>query len=424
MNTTDSNPRLRPARDRLIINAMSLVGTSAITSGLGFVFWWTAARLLPAELVGAGSAVVSAMLLISTLAMLGLGTLLISELPSRPTEAAGLMSAALITCGVVSMLAAGAFALVLPHLAPAFTWVSASPGHFVLFASGIVFTTITLVFDQAIIGLLRGDLQLWRNGLSATVKIIALLLIGLVSVFPTDQAVYFAWLAGNVASMVAVGWLAWASRLHLLARPDWPGMSKLFNRGLRHHGLNLAMQAPGLALPVLVAGQLSSGSYARFYIAWMVAGFVGMVPYALATVLPAVDAGNASALHTRFRSSLTWAFMACSFGIVILVLVAPVLLGMFGPTYRLEATDSLRILALTSIPVIVKAHYIALGRIQGRLNHVAVVVLIGGVTELCAAALGGHLGGLTGLSIGLLLAYTAEALYMLPKVLHGAGWSP
>lgn len=46
----------------ILWNASSLVGTTAIGSGLGFIYWWLAARLYPAEAVGLASAV-SALLL-------------------------------------------------------------------------------------------------------------------------------------------------------------------------------------------------------------------------------------------------------------------------------------------------------------------------------------------------------------------------
>ena len=44
----------------LYSNAGSLVAATAVTSGLGFVYWWVAARLFSQEAVGFASAIVSA----------------------------------------------------------------------------------------------------------------------------------------------------------------------------------------------------------------------------------------------------------------------------------------------------------------------------------------------------------------------------
>ena len=66
----------------LFLNAGSLMATTAITSLFGFAYWWVAARTAPAEAVGQASAAVSAMTLIGTIGMFGMGTMLISDLSS------------------------------------------------------------------------------------------------------------------------------------------------------------------------------------------------------------------------------------------------------------------------------------------------------------------------------------------------------
>jgi hypothetical protein len=51
----------------LIINSSSLVGATFISSGLGFFFWWLAARRFSPEAVGLASAAISAMTLLATI---------------------------------------------------------------------------------------------------------------------------------------------------------------------------------------------------------------------------------------------------------------------------------------------------------------------------------------------------------------------
>lgn len=57
----------------------SLLGTTIVTSALGFVYWWTAARLAPIHEVGAATAVISTMTLVGAIGMFGFGTMLIAE---------------------------------------------------------------------------------------------------------------------------------------------------------------------------------------------------------------------------------------------------------------------------------------------------------------------------------------------------------
>jgi len=68
----------------IVSNAGSLVATQLVTSGLGFLFWLVAARWFSPAGVGFAAAAISAMTLLGTFGMLGLGTLLMGELPRRP----------------------------------------------------------------------------------------------------------------------------------------------------------------------------------------------------------------------------------------------------------------------------------------------------------------------------------------------------
>jgi hypothetical protein len=67
----------------LLDNAGTLLGTTAVTVGLGFFYGALAARLFTQQEVGYGAAAVSAMTLLGTIGTFGLGSLLVGELPRR-----------------------------------------------------------------------------------------------------------------------------------------------------------------------------------------------------------------------------------------------------------------------------------------------------------------------------------------------------
>src|ERR1039457_4536730 len=146
----------------LLSNASSLVAATGITSVLGFAYWAVAARLFSQQAVGYGSAAVSAMTLLGTIGMFGLGTVLIGELPRR-SPGAGLVSAALLTSALGSLVLGLGFAIVAPLVSRRFGHIIGTPSQAALFAVGVGLTGVSLVFDQATIGLMRGGLQLSRN---------------------------------------------------------------------------------------------------------------------------------------------------------------------------------------------------------------------------------------------------------------------
>jgi len=140
----------------LLSNAGSLVMSTGVASLLGVIYWAVATRLFSQRAVGYASAAVSAMTLLGTIGMLGLGTLLIGELPRR-RDRAGLVAAALLTCGLAALLLGGGFAVVAPRVSVNFAIMIGTPARGLLFAAGVAVTAVTLVFDQATIGLMRGS---------------------------------------------------------------------------------------------------------------------------------------------------------------------------------------------------------------------------------------------------------------------------
>lgn len=187
----------------ILLNTGSLVGTAAITSGLGFAYWVVAARLFTVSAVGVAELMNSMMTLLGNIAMLGLGTLLTGELTRRPGKEWGLINAALIVTGGAGIVAGVIFAFIVPFVSPNLDEIGANGFNISLFALGVGFTTLTSVLDLALIGILRGGVQLSRNAVFAVVKLAALI----ASFFffqKSGMTIYVTWLIGNVVSLVVL----------------------------------------------------------------------------------------------------------------------------------------------------------------------------------------------------------------------------
>jgi len=401
----------------MLFNAGSLVGTTAVTSVLGFAYWWVAARRFSLESVGIASALIPAMMLLGGLCVLGLGTLLITELPRNPEQAGELLNTALLVVAVVGMGIGVIFALIAPAISPGFQVLRTSITSVFLFAAGISLTAVTLVLDQAFIGLLRGGLQLGRNTFFAFAKLLMLSIVGFLLPHADGITVYTTWTLGNTLSLwVLLFWMFSRRReRHGGYRPQWSLLRKLGGAAIQHHLLNLALQAPTLLLPLLVTTILSVHANAWFYVAWMIAGFVFIVPSALTTVLHAMNAAQTTTLAQKARATMGIAFLVSLFVTLALTFATKQVLGLFGNSYE-NAAQCLQILLLASFPLIIKNHYISFCRIQDRITQAMLAMAPGGLLELGAAILGAHVAGLTGLSIGWVVAISIESLFMLPTV--------
>src|SRR5262245_37524866 len=135
----------RWANDNRIIvkNASSLVSTAAVTSALGFIYWWLAARQFSPPAVGLASAAVSAMMLLGSISALGLGSLLINELPRHPDKTPALIVTAVLVAGTAGGVLGMLFALVAPRLSANLRPLTASFGSELLFAVGVAATAVT-----------------------------------------------------------------------------------------------------------------------------------------------------------------------------------------------------------------------------------------------------------------------------------------
>ena len=400
-----------------------MVGTTILTSILGFAYWWVAARQFSPETVGFASAAISAMLLLGNICILGLGTLLIGELPRHRGKEASLIIGALLIVGGLGGGVGVLFAFVAPAISPAFQILRANLGDIALFAIGVALTAITLVLDQALIGLLRGDWQFWRNTLFAATKLVALFAVGVFLSHITGLTIYATWTAGNALSLaVFAGFVVlkggWSVSSYL---PEWVLLRRLRSAALQHHILNLMLQIPPFALPVLTTIILSARVNAWFSVSYMIAAFVSFLPGALATVLYAISSAQPTLLPHKARLTLGLSLVACLLANVVFLLGARQILDLFGHAYAEQASWSLRILGLVAFPVIIKNHYIAVHRVQGQLTQAMLPIAAGTFLEVGVSVLGAYLGGLIGLSLGLMISVCIEAVYMSPTV-YKAVW--
>lgn len=403
----------------MLTNAASLIGTTGVTSVLGFAYWWLAARRFLPEVVGIGSASIAIMALLGSFCVLGLGTLLITELPRQPEQEGSLISTALILVGVVGMVVGVLFVLIAPYLSTEFLPLRASVTDVIIFGLGVSQTAITIVLDQALIGVLRGSIQLWRNTIFAIGKLILLFMASVWIAHATGMSIYATWTIGGILSLIALVVClpfnkSWRSRNYL---PQWSLLKKLGLSALQHHVLNLALQMPSLLMPVLVTTLLSAKMNAWFYVSWMIVNVVFLVPNALTTVLHAMNSAQPATLAQKARSTIGLAFLASLGANIVLLFGTQQVLSVFGSGYAENAAWSMRFLALAAFPLVIKAHYISICRIQDRVTKAMLSMIPGGVLELVAASVGAYLGGLSGLSLGWTLAIFCEALFMLPTVL-------
>jgi hypothetical protein len=206
-----------------------------------------------------------------------------------------------------------------------------------------------------------------------------------------------------------------------------------------HAVVNLALESADLAMPIIVLSLLTPAQNAGFYMAWLVVGFLVMVPLSLSSVAYALDSGETVAEVTdpvegvvhavepgppeeagdRFRFTLAASFVFGVAATIVLIPGAELILEIFGSGYAETATTALRVMTLGVFPLIIKTHYIAIHRARRTLRRALPLAWMGTVLELGGGALGAALGGIDGVAWGWVAGLVIEAAVMAPDVFGG-----
>src|SRR5439155_7360387 len=157
-------------------NAIFIMLTSVISSGLGFFFWLIVANKYAKEDLGAAVTLFQTLGFIGALGNLGIGIGLIRYMGE--TEDKGKMiNAGLTLCGVVTLALCLFFLVLLPVILPDLAFVLNDR----LYVLTIIVCTVALglapVLDSVTIAVRRADLQTWRLTIFPVLKIPVALIV-------------------------------------------------------------------------------------------------------------------------------------------------------------------------------------------------------------------------------------------------------
>jgi O-antigen/teichoic acid export membrane protein len=412
----------------LLRNAGSLAATTGLTSIFGFVFTIVAARSFSANQVGWGNAAINAMQLFGTIGMFGLNTMLIGELPKRARNRGGLYAASLVTSGIGSVILGFTFAVVVglyfsdAHHLPG---IGGTLSQLVLFSVGTGLVGATLVFDEGMIGLLRGGVQLWRNMALSAIKLAALPVTAFLVHSTSGVGISLAYVIGMVGSMIPASIMLARGGSRLFHRPDWQALRRLLPVAINHNWLNLAMATPPRIIPIVVTVVVGGDKSAVFYVTWMICSLLFMVPVHLGTVLFALASASPQVIAEKLRFVLRVSLLIGLPVMAVLAVGAHFMLGFFDTPhnhfiYSRLGTVPLWLLVIGYIPQMPRAQFIAVSRATNKVGQAAGLICFFASCEVASIFIGGKFGGLNGLSFAYLGVLIMEGLITAPRVLRAA----
>ncbi|WP_256806136.1 hypothetical protein [Bradyrhizobium sp. Bra64] len=380
------------------------IGTIA-SAGLGFVYWWLAARMFPPEVIGNASGLLSVMGLIALLGEAGVGTLLIGEIVRHPGQGAGLAAAAACIAATLALGLALLFVIAegqLSSASPIGGWSEAC-----LFVLGCSLTALSFVLEQALVGSLRSGARMVRQVLFSTLKLM-LIAAAATAGLASNAAILLTWVVGLLASWIGLDLLTRGGARSLVGAPDFGLLHALRGKVLGHYALDVSVQAPAIIMPYLVLVLLSPTINAAFATLWMLVSMAALIPAALATVLFPVVRANSRQFGHDLLVSLTASLLFSLVCAVVVFAYSRQLLALFNPAYPEIAGSSMRLLGFSLLGLTLKFHGCTLARLGDKMRKASVWFALGGLLDIGFAVAGAKLGGLQGLVLGWILAVSIE----------------
>jgi O-antigen/teichoic acid export membrane protein len=333
--------------DALYRGSLYLLVNTVVTSVIGFVFWTVAAHKYSASDVGTFSGISSGAILLATIAALGLPIIMTRHIATA-VNARGLVLMAIMVIATVGTILCLVTVLFLgPHL-PSALHVRQRGGMALLVTVIVVFTAVGSVLDAGLVATRQTRFLLIKNLIGSTTKLAAMPL------FTTFRSagLLMAFGLGLVICTLLSG-VALARQIK----------SKVERRGLRPFSMpwrylsniptNYLATIVGIlplsVVPIEVLAIRGAAQTASFSAAFLIAGFLNFIPSTTAQVLFAEIARGGTPLGRQFRKALRAVYGLLLPALVLILVLAPVILRLFGRTYEADATGCLRVLSVSAL---------------------------------------------------------------------------
>jgi O-antigen/teichoic acid export membrane protein len=403
----------------LLRNAYALIAGSALTAVLGLGYWMLAARRYPAEEVGRGSATIAAMTWLSTVAVLNVPGSLTRYLPRAGRQAGQLVRSAYLLCGIVAGVASLLFLVGVGVWAPGFAFLRTSPAMAAWFAGATVAWSIFTLQDCVLTGLRRA---IWVPAENVAFGVIKMGLLLAFAAAAPGSGIFASWTIPMAAMLVPMNLLIFRVLLPGHARTTPSG--ELQPIRYREVGMFLAGDSAGTMasfaatafLPVLVVSRFGAAVNAYFYIAWTTSTVLNLLAVNMGMSLTVEASRDVRDLGTHLRVSIQRLGRLLVPAVAGGVVLAPLVLAMFGTSYAEAGTTLLRLMLVAAVPRAVVELYLGVLRAQGRSHPIAVVQAA--QAALFLALVFGLLGqaGIAGIGWAYLVSNLAVAIPLLPRL--------
>jgi O-antigen/teichoic acid export membrane protein len=331
--------------DNLFRNSIYLMSSTGISAGLGFFFWLIVTHIFTPDQVGVGTALVSAMTLISFVSLLGFNSTFVRILPNSENRNDDINTGSILVISAAAIIAL-IYTWLVPYIAPSLNIINANFWYTAGFVVMVALAAINSLTDSIFIAFRSAQYALITDAFftSGSKLLLPLFFIGLgaYGVFAS------AGLAASIGMIASIFYLVYKFGY----KPQWKisktTLKKTFSYSSANYIANLVNMTPTLILPIIVLDHLGAAAAANYYLAFTVINLLNAVSVAVSQSLFAEGSYGEGKLRELLKHAAIILGSIMIPAAVILGGFGWFILGFFGKSYSMGGAQIITILAIAS----------------------------------------------------------------------------
>lgn len=409
-----------PLRDLLVQNSYFQMASAFGPSLISMVFWVIAARFYDASSVGYVVVLFSALNLLTVFASLGLGISLIRFLTEAGPDGNKMINTSMTLGGIASVVAALIYIAGLAIWAPTMRDTLWDPIFAIAFIAFSVVWTLRYIQSCVFLARCQSRHTFTLNMLASGSKLGLLLLAALIS------ASYLGMFAAIGIGMT----LALLTGIFIQMPAVQPGyrpaaticrdaLHKIGSYTTSNYVSRTLLQIMPFVLPMIALKVLGAEPSAYFYMAWSVGAILIVLPASIFNSLFAMASNNPGRANAETRKALKLLFTILIPAIAGLLLLADLVLELFGADYSENGANLLRIIAISVVPYSINYLHITMDRVNLASSNLIVTSAAMALLSLGLAYVFAAEWGLFGVGAGWLFGQTAVSVVSAFRLLRG-----
>jgi O-antigen/teichoic acid export membrane protein len=397
-------------RDSLLKNSIYLIATNFVTSIIGFFFWIIAARYYSPADIGITSALFSSITLISTIGSLGLNRALIFYLP-RDQNTNKIINSCLTISVISTILISIMFVLGLKFWSPKLLLTLGNTKNTLIFVIVTTALAVSTMLGSTFTAGRRSSFKLIKDTIYHIVKILPLIF-------------FVSYGAMGIIASINIGVFLSTGIGFILLFKTWkcmpritldPIIKKIVNFSVGNYISDGFNNLPKMIFPILILNIISETSAGYFYMAITMAGLLHSISLAVSSSF-LVESSDKDRFWSNVNKSINFNMIVLVPGLISFMLFGKFVLNIFSTSYGQNATITMIILTVASIPISLVNIFISIRNSQNRIMSMIEMNILIAIISIVLSMLLIKSMNIEGVAISYLIANMVGALIVISKI--------